>query len=67
MIPRWLGFAAWAIALVNLVFVPSIYFGKDPTAFYSAIGWGNTAMVGSFIMYWIIAVAIVRRPPIKLE
>jgi hypothetical protein len=66
MIPRWLGFAAWAIALVNLAFVPSLYFGKDPTAFYSAIGWGNTAMVGSFIIYWIIAVAIVLlRPPKK--
>jgi hypothetical protein len=64
MIPRWLGFAAWAIALVNLAFVPSIYFGKDPTAFYSAIGWGNTALVGSLIIYWIIAVAIalLRRP-----
>jgi hypothetical protein len=64
LIPRWLGFAAWGIALINLAFVPSIYFGKDPTAFYSAIGWGNTAMVGSFIMYWIIAVsiALLRRP-----
>lgn len=64
MIPRWLGFAAWAIALANLVFVRSVYFGKDPTAFYSAIGWGNTALVGSLIMYWIVAVAIVllRKP-----
>jgi len=59
MLPRWLGFAAWAIALVNFAFVPSVYFGKDPTAFYSAIGWGNTAAVGSLIVYWIIAVAIV--------
>jgi hypothetical protein len=58
MIPRWLGFAACAIGLVNLAFVPSIFFGKDPTAFYSAIGWGNTALVGSLIVYWIIAVAI---------
>ena len=64
MIPRWLGLAAWAIGLINLAFVPSVYFGKDPTAFYSAIGWGNTAVVGSLIAYWIIAVAIVllRRP-----
>jgi hypothetical protein len=57
--PRWLGYAAWAISLVNLAFVPSIYFGKDPTALYSAIGWGNTALVGSLITYWLIAVAIV--------
>jgi hypothetical protein len=58
MVPRWLGFTAWAIALINLAFVPSVYFGKDPTAFYSAIGWGNTALVGSLIIYWIIGVAI---------
>ena len=58
-LPRWLALAGWAIALVNLAFVPSLYFGKDPTAFYSAIGWGNTALVGSFVIYWILAVAIV--------
>jgi hypothetical protein len=64
IVPGWLGFAAWAVGLINLAFVPSIYFGKDPTAFYSAIGWGNTALVGSLIVYWIIAVAIamLRRP-----
>jgi hypothetical protein len=64
MVPRWLGWAAFAIALVNLAFVPSIYFGKDPTAFYSAIGWGNTALVGSLVIYWIIGVSIVmlKRP-----
>jgi hypothetical protein len=63
-LPRWLGYMAWAIALANLAFVPSIYFGKDPTEFYSAIGWGNTAFVGSLIVYWIIAAAVVlfRRP-----
>lgn len=63
-LPRWLAFAGWAIALINLAFVPSLYYGKDPTAFYSAIGWGNTALVGSLIVYWIIAVSIVllRRP-----
>lgn len=64
ILPRWLVFAAWAIALANLAFIPSIYFGKDPTAFYSAIGWGNTAMVGSLVIYWIMAVAmmLLRRP-----
>ena len=55
---------AWAIALVKLAFVPPIYFGKDPTEFYSTIGWGNTEMVGSLIVYWIIGVELVllRRP-----
>ena len=59
ILPGWLRYAAWMIALANLVFVPSMYFGKDPTAFYSAVGWGNTAFIGSLIIYWIIAVAIV--------
>jgi hypothetical protein len=30
---------------VNLIFVPSLYFGDDAARFYSALGWGNTSMV----------------------
>jgi hypothetical protein len=43
LIPGWLAVAAYLIAAFNLFFVPSLYFGKDATQFYSAIGWGNTA------------------------
>ena len=62
--PRWLGYAAYAIAIFNLVFVPSMYFGKDAAVFYSAIGWGNSAFCASFLAYWILAIGIVllRRP-----
>ena len=62
--PRWLGYAAYVIALFNLVFVPSMYFGKDAAVFYSAIGWGNSASCASFLAYWILAIGIVllRRP-----
>ena len=61
---EWLGYAAYVIAVFNLAFVPSIYFGSDATRFYSALGWGNSAFCGSFVAYWIIAVGIVmlRRP-----
>lgn len=65
MLPRWLGRAAYTIALVNLAFVPSIYFGKDATRFYSALGWGNSAFTASFLGLWITAVGIIllsRRP-----
>jgi hypothetical protein len=64
LVPRWLGHAAFVIAAFNLFFVPSIYFGKDATQFYSAIGWGNTAFCASFLAYWILAVgiALLRRP-----
>jgi hypothetical protein len=58
IVPVWIGRAAYAIAVFNLVFVPSIYFGKDATQFYSALGWGNTAFCASFLAYWILAVGI---------
>jgi hypothetical protein len=59
LLPNWLGWAAYAIALFNLFFLPSLYFGTDPTQFYSAHGWGNSAFAGSFLMYWILAASIV--------
>jgi hypothetical protein len=64
LIPRWLGFAAYAIAGFNLFFLPSMFFGTDVTKFYSAHGWGNSALGGSLILYWTLAVGIVllRRP-----
>ncbi len=64
IVPAWLGRAAYVIAIFNLAFVPSIYFGKDATRFYSALGWGNSAFCASFLAYWIVAVSIVllRRP-----
>ena len=58
MLPGWAGHTAYGIALFNLAFVPSIYFGKDPAQFYSAVGWGNTAFAAIFILYWILAVSI---------
>jgi hypothetical protein len=58
IVPRWIGYAAYAIAAFNLFFVPSMYFGRDVTQFYSAIGWGNSAFCGSFLAYWILAVGI---------
>lgn len=64
LLPRWLGRAAYVVALVNLCFVPSLYFGTDPTQFYSAHGWGNSALAGSLIIYWIFGagIALLRKP-----
>jgi hypothetical protein len=42
----------------NLFFLPSLYFGTDPSRFYSAHGWGNSAFAASFIVYWILAASI---------
>lgn len=58
-LPAWSGWLAYALAILNLAFVPSIYFGSDADQFYSAVGFGTTAVAGSFLIYWIIAVSIV--------
>lgn len=65
LIPRWLAIAAYVIAVLNLAFLPSMFFGTDVTKFYSAHGWGNSALCGSLILYWTLAAGIVllRRKP----
>ena len=58
VLPRWLGRAAYAVAAANLACVPSLYFGKDAATFYSALGWGNTALTASLIAYWVLAAGV---------
>jgi hypothetical protein len=55
IVPGWVARFAYVIAAINLAFVPSLYFGADATRFYSAIGWGNTALVASLIGWWTMA------------
>ena len=64
-LPRWAGRTAYLLAAVNLAFVPSLFFGMDPARFYSALGWGNTALTAGLITYWAAAVGIaaMRRAP----
>ncbi|MEU0397578.1 hypothetical protein ABZ208_33385 [Streptomyces sp. NPDC006208] len=57
-LPRWAGFSAYVVAAVNLAFVPSLFFGTDPADFYSAVGWGTTAVIASLQMYWVLAVSV---------
>ncbi|MFJ3963568.1 hypothetical protein [Streptomyces sp. NPDC090036] len=65
ILPRWTGYTAHAIAAVNLAFVPSLFFGTDAADFYSAVGWGNTALTAALLVYWACAVgvALLRRTP----
>ncbi|HKA95134.1 MAG TPA: hypothetical protein VKD66_02625, partial [Streptosporangiaceae bacterium] len=58
------GRTAYLLAVINLAFVPSLYFGMDPARFYSALGWGNTALTAGLITYWAAAVgiAVMRQP-----
>ncbi|CAM5456270.1 hypothetical protein GCM10010329_33320 [Streptomyces spiroverticillatus] len=63
VLPRWTGHWAYAVAAVNLAFVPSLFFGTDAADFYSAVGWGNTALTAALLVYWALAVgvAVLRR------
>lgn len=65
ILPHWVASSAYVVALCNLLFVPSLFFGHDVTKFYSAVGWGNSALVGSFLGYWSLAagIAALRKRP----
>ena len=58
ILPRWIGVLGYAIAAVNIAFIPALFFGTDVTHFYSAHGWGNSALAGSLIIWWMLAVSI---------
>ncbi|MGW1208075.1 hypothetical protein ACWD5F_00390 [Streptomyces sp. NPDC002499] len=58
LLPRWTGRSAYVLAGVNLVFVPSLFFGNNPENFYAANGWGTTAMMGAILSYWLLALGI---------
>jgi len=65
LIPRWIGALGFVIGIVNVGFIPALFFGTDVTRFYSAYGWGNSALAGSLIIWWMLAVSLallVRRP-----
>ncbi|MGW2642063.1 hypothetical protein [Streptomyces sp. NPDC001348] len=58
LLPRWTGRSAFVLAGVNLVFVPSLFFGNTPAHFYAANGWGTTALMGAVFSYWMLALGI---------
>ncbi len=57
-LPRWIGRSAYVLAVVNFAFIPSLFFGNKPAFFYSANGWGTTALMGAILSYWLLAVSI---------
>ncbi|WP_030682416.1 hypothetical protein [Streptomyces cellulosae] len=58
LLPRWSGRSAYVLAVVNLAFVPSLFFGNTPANFYAANGWGTTALMGAVLSYWLLAVGV---------
>jgi DNA-binding NarL/FixJ family response regulator len=66
ILPRWIGRAAYVVAVINLAFVPAMFFGDDAAHFYSAVGWGTAATAATLVLYWALAAGIAalrhRRP-----
>ncbi|WP_163508167.1 hypothetical protein [Fodinicola acaciae] len=58
LLPRWASISAYVLAGINLFFVPSFYFGNDPSNFYAANGWGTTASMGGVLMIWMLCIGV---------
>jgi hypothetical protein len=67
ILPRWIGRAAYLVAVINLAFIPAMFFGDDAADFYSAVGWGTAATAATLLLYWALAagIAALRPRPVK--
>lgn len=55
VLPRWIGWVAYASAVINLVAAPSIFGGTDYTGFYTASGYVTFIGQGAMIIWFLIA------------
>jgi hypothetical protein len=55
VLPRWIGWVAYAAAIVNLVAAPSIFGGTDYTSFYTASGYMTFIAQGAMLIWFLIA------------
>ncbi|MFF9213338.1 MULTISPECIES: hypothetical protein [unclassified Streptomyces] len=53
VVPRWTLRGAIVVGAINLLAIPSLYFGMDATHFYAINGWGADALVGLITLVWI--------------
>jgi hypothetical protein len=68
LMPAWLAWLAFLVAVFNVAFVPAMFFGHDASQFYSAVGWGTTATAPVLVLWWIIIASIVMiRTPARSE
>ncbi len=51
--PRWTLRGAIVVGVINLLAIPSLYFGTDATHFYAVNGWGADALVGLITLVWV--------------
>jgi hypothetical protein len=57
--PLWTGWLAVIISVINILFIPSMFFGINAGDFYSAIGWGNSALAASLFVWFVFIISIV--------
>lgn len=62
-LPQWICTGSLLLGVVNVAFIPSLFYGMDPSHFYAANGWGSTASIGAVNMLWVgaIGAATLRR------
>ncbi|MFF9244109.1 hypothetical protein ACF1AY_34305 [Streptomyces sp. NPDC014776] len=53
VVPRWTLRGAIVVGAINLLAIPSLYFGMDATHFYAVNGWGADALVGLITLVWV--------------
>ncbi|MGP3775668.1 hypothetical protein ACTWJ8_33095 [Streptomyces sp. SDT5-1] len=53
MAPGWALRGTVIVGVINLLAVPSLYFGMDATHFYAINGWGADALVGLITLVWV--------------
>lgn len=58
LLPNWVATSAFVLAVINLAFLPAVFFGDDAADFYSAQGWGTTASMGALWSLWVLALSI---------
>jgi hypothetical protein len=59
LFPLWSGWVALTIAIINIAFIPSMFFGTNAGDFYSAVGWGNSALTASLYIFYILIMSII--------
>ena len=57
--PLWSGWVAIIIAMINIAFIPSMFFGTNTGDFYSAVGWGNSAFAASLYAFYVLIMSII--------
>ena len=58
-LPLWTGRFALAVAVLNLMAVPSIFGGTDADRFFSVGGWGVAAFATFPWLAWVVSIGAV--------